>query len=75
MSPFFTLVIVVLYVMAVFGTGGDPDSVEPPYNGIADLDAKGWSRILGILIAFVASYSLGFFDGRRTRKRERCSNE
>ena len=62
MSPFFTLVIVVLYVMAVFGTGGDPDSVEPPYNGIADLSAVAMTDLHEIQSARILVNPFDFRD-------------
>jgi protein-S-isoprenylcysteine O-methyltransferase Ste14 len=55
------LAIVVVFVMVMFGTSGDPNQM--------DLTTGDWSRMLGILIAFVCAYSVGFFDGRRARRR------
>jgi len=57
------LAIVVVFAMVMFGTGGDPDQMEP------SVTTADWSRMLGILIAFVCAYAVGFFDGRRTRRR------
>ncbi len=52
---------VVFFALAVFGTGQ-----EASYT-IRSLTATDWSRILGILIAFLCAFSKGFVDGRRAK--------
>jgi hypothetical protein len=63
------LAIGLAFAMMVFGIGGDPDQMKPSYHDAGSLTARDWSRMLGILIAFVCAYSLGFFDGRRAGRR------
>ena len=61
------LAIVMIFVALMFGIGGGPDDAKPPYE--VTLTSEDWSRMLGILIAFLCAYAVGFWDGRRVRRR------
>lgn len=63
------LVVLIFFTMVIFGTGSGPDDADPSYHEVS-LTPEDWSRMLGIVIAFVCAYSLGFLDGRRARKHQ-----